>query len=145
MSEKVKYNLSVVKAQKYQDHFLWFFLGCFVILCLVLFFFFLADISSYTGIYSCNTNICQIDTVIDLNTMYDLETNWKILIDGTLDDLNIIQFGEFVEQGASVGQEVSLRVSKQDYFNSQTVSFRIIKSKKNFWQIFLDILKGGDA
>ena len=32
MSEKVKYNLAVVKAQKFQDYFLWFFLICFVVL-----------------------------------------------------------------------------------------------------------------
>ena len=83
--------------------------------------------------------------MIDLNTMYELETNWKILFDGELQDFNVIEFGKFVEQEGFVSQKVTLRVSKQDYYNDQTISFDVVKGKKNFWQVFFDILKGGDA
>lgn len=145
MSEKVKYNVAIVKAQKFQDHFLWFFLGCFGVLSVSLWFFSCSSLSSYSGVYSCNTNTCQIETAIDLNTMYELETSWKILLDGELQDLNVIKFGEFAEQEGFVNQKVTLRVSKQDYYNYQTISFSIVKGKKNFWGIFFDILKGGDA
>lgn len=145
MSEKVKYNLAVVKAQKFQDYFLWFFLICFVVLLISLCFFSCSSLSRYSGVYSCNTNICQIETMIDLNTMYELETNWKILFDGELQDFNVIEFGEFVEQDGFVSQKVTLRVSKQDYYNDQTISFSIVKGKKTFWQVFFDNLKGGDA
>ncbi len=145
MSEKVKYNLSVVRAKRFSDNFLWFFLGCLLILLIALSFFSVSSSSSYTGIYSCNANICQIKTVIDLNTMYEIESNWQLLVHDELEDFNVIQFGDFVEQESFVGQEVVLRVSKQDYYNNQTISFQIIKNKKNFWNIFLDTLKGGDA
>lgn len=83
--------------------------------------------------------------MIDLNTMYEIESNWQLLVHDELEDFNVIQFGDFVEQESFVGQEVVLRVSKQDYYNNQTISFQIIKNKKNFWNIFLDALKGGDV
>lgn len=145
MSEKVKYNLAVVKAQTFQGDFLWLFLSCFGVLVLSLCFFSCSNLTSYSGVYSCNTNICQIDTVIDINTMYELQTNWKIILGDKVQEFHVIEFGEVIEQDNFVGQKLSLRVPKQNYYNYQTISFSIVKGKKNFWRIFFELLKGGDA
>ena len=123
------------------------FLSFTYLLFLVTFFvFFSFDFgTAYDGIYSCKKNHCTITSFLQVSEVVELKTSQKLILNKQEQNLQIekIYDPELVNNVAI--QQVVFKVPKQEFYENQTVSFVIRKTKKNIWEILWESLKGGDV
>lgn len=87
----------------------------------------------------------MITSFLQVSEVAELKTSQKLILNKQEQNLQIekIYDPELVNNVAI--QQVVFEVPKQEFYENQTVSFVIQKTKKNIWEILWESLKGGDV
>lgn len=87
----------------------------------------------------------MITSFLQVSEVVELKTSQKLILNKQEQNLQIekIYNPELVNNVAI--QQVVFKVPKQEFYENQTVSFVIRKTKKNIWEILWESLKGGDV
>lgn len=87
----------------------------------------------------------MITSFLQVSEVAELKTSQKLILNKQEQNLQIekIYNPELVNNVAI--QQVVFEVPKQEFYENQTVSFVIQKTKKNIWEILWESLKGGDV
>ena len=101
--------------------------------------------STYEGVYSCQKNACTITSFFTVSEVVELKSTQRMIIDKKEQDLHIKKISDPEIMNNVAISQVIFGVTKQEFYENQTVSFFIQKEKKNIWQILWDNLKGGDV
>ena len=117
-----------------------FFLCLIVTYCFIKF----PSETTYEGIYTCQKEQCSITSYWSVEQVKTLTSSMRLIINKEETDFKIRKIEDVQLYSEVPLQKIIIAVSKQDFYNYQTVSFKIRENTQNIWEILWHSLKGGD-
>ncbi len=99
----------------------------------------------YEGVYSCQKNVCTIVSYLPVSEIVKLDDSQQIIVNKQEENLEILKINNLEVVNNVAFQEITIKISKQNFYENQTVSFFLKQDSQNMWEILWQNLKGGDA
>lgn len=99
---------------------------------------------NYKAIYNCQKDKCFLTAYLLIEDAKKLNQSNELLINKEQIEYSL-EFLEVEIINNQVVQKIMINISKQPFYNNQTIFFTFLINKQNIWQFFWQNLKGGDA